>query len=231
MRSKIIWALLLLAVSLALILNITGVVSFPNEKVNLWTFWPVVLIGIGLTSLFSSGSRVMSLLFIFFGGYWMYDALGYEAPKMTMELVGAIVLLLIALSILFSAFKKQREARRTNSKNSYSNVFSSGEIEYNDDVFTKGEVSAVFGGTSFDLTNTQINPNGAYLSVQVSFGGIEIFVPDGTNVISKGFIFFGGVSHDRNKKGTKTSNREGIHNGTLTVEVSGAFGGVNIIYV
>jgi|LSQX01.1.fsa_nt_gb predicted membrane protein len=231
MRSKIIWAFLLLAVSVALILNITGVVSFPNEKVNLWTFWPVVLIGIGLTSLFSSGSRVISLLFIFLGGYWLYGGLGYEAPKMTMELVGAIVLLLIALSILFSAVKRQSATRRASRKNSFSNVFSSGKIEYGDDVFTKGDVSAVFGGTSFDLTNTQINPDGAYLSAQVHFGGIEIFVPDGTNVITKGFIFFGGVSHDRNKKGTMTSSREGIHNGTLTVEVSGAFGGVNIVYV
>lgn len=230
MRSKIIWALLLLAVSVALILNITDVVSFPNEKVSLWTFWPVILIGIGLTSLFNSGSRVISLFFIFFGGYWLYDALGYKAPKMTMELVGAIVLLLIALSILLSAIKKQRLVRKT-SKSSFSNVFSSGEIEYNDEVFTKGDVSAVFGGTSFDLTNTRINPDGAYLSVQVNFGGVEIIVPEGTNVITKGFIFFGGVSHDRDKKGTKTSNREGGHNGTLTVEVSGAFGGVNIIYV
>lgn len=230
MRSKIIWALLLLAVSIVLLLNITEVITFNNEKVTLWTFWPVVLIGIGLTWLFNSGSKAISIVFICLGGYWLYEGLGYNVPNITFELIGAVVLMLIALSILSSTVKKSRAIKKAN-KDSYTNVFSSGKIEYNGEIFTKGEVTAVFGGTDFDLTNTKINQNGAYLSAIVTFGGIQIFVPNGTNVVTRGFIFFGGVSHDHDKSSTRTANTEAIHNGTLTVEVSGAFGGINIVYV
>lgn len=226
MKNKIIWGLLLLAVAVVLILNLTNVITFKEESVRLWDFWPVIFIGIGLTWLFNRGnSKWFALVVILLGGYLIYRNLGYTF--FDKKLIAPVILIVIAFSILLSALRKSSNVKVSETSGVYTNVFSGGEVKYKGDIFTHGDISAVFGGTTLDLTNTSIHPDGAYISASVAFGGIDVKVPEGTNVITKGFIFFGGVDH----KHESSRIPEVVQNGTLTVEVSGAFGGVDIKYI
>lgn len=142
MKNKIIWGVLLLAVAVVLILNVTGVITFKNETVRVWDFWPVVLIGIGFTWLFNRGnSKWFAILVTLFGGYLIYRNLGYTF--FDKKLIAPIILIIIAVSILISAIRKSNSVKITETSGSYTNVFSGSKVEYKGEIFTHGDISAV----------------------------------------------------------------------------------------
>lgn len=80
---------------------------------------------------------------------------------------------------------------------------------------------AVFGGTKIDLTEAEIPAGRFYIHAMSVFGGVEIIIPEGVNVESRGFAIFGGFSRPRDA---------GRYPGGPTLVVDGIafFGGVEV---
>lgn len=79
----------------------------------------------------------------------------------------------------------------------------------------------VFGGTVIDFREANFSPTGTEISVLCVFGGVEIIVPEGVQVVSNSVALFGGVDN-------KTSGKEHRNGPVITINGFMAFGGVDI---
>ena len=86
----------------------------------------------------------------------------------------------------------------------------------------KLNVLAVFGGSDIDLREARFPPGGLTINAFALFGGVDIIVPEGTNVVVSGAGIFGGFEAGKRKAAPIP--------GAPTVNVEGAaiFGGVDV---
>jgi hypothetical protein len=101
------------------------------------------------------------------------------------------------------------------------NIFSGSEIASHSDSFQGGSVSAVFGGAEIDLRDAIPAP-GANLDVFTAFGGLEIQVPQGWQVDTKGLPIFGGFDN------VTVKEQLGPDAPLLTINATVMFGGLEI---
>jgi hypothetical protein len=79
----------------------------------------------------------------------------------------------------------------------------------------------VFGGAEVDLRDTVPSP-GAALDVFAAFGGVEVTVPEGWNVVTRGLPLFGGIDNATAKEAVPADAP------TLAVNATVLFGGLEI---
>ncbi len=230
--SKIIWGLLFVLVGIVCLLSVFGVIPWA-DNISWTDFLPLVLAVLGLTWLIDSNVRFMGVVFLAIGVYWTLQNLGVFDVSVGKIMI-PVLLVALGVSILTPPRKKYRRGsaggavRNTNaSRVCVRSTFSESRERVQSDTFQGGKVTAVFGASTLDLTGTAIDPAGAYVSATAVFGGVDILVPEGTNVETQGFIVFGGSDH-KHRGGLPS---ESVGNGVLTVAISGAFGGVEIKYL
>ena len=91
-----------------------------------------------------------------------------------------------------------------------------------DELFKGAIVRTSFGGTVIDLRHTHIALGEAYIDLDCSWGGVEIYVPSDWKVVFKCNTFFGGCDDKRWHNGD--INYESI----LVVRGTLSFGGLEI---
>lgn len=104
----------------------------------------------------------------------------------------------------------------------FSTVFSS-HIKYvRSDNFKKANIHTSFGSTKVYFDDSMIQDGNATISLDVNFGGVELFIPKTWNVLNHSSCAFGAVEEKNRSCST----------GSPTVVLTGnvAFGGVTIIY-
>ena len=72
--------------------------------------------------------------------------------------------------------------------------------------FKGGNITAVFGGSEFDLTHVEMDSNSAVIDVFALFGGTKFIIPEGWRVQSDTVTIFGGFT---DKRRTTLNNSEG----------------------
>lgn len=82
-------------------------------------------------------------------------------------------------------------------------------------------MGAIFGGAEIDLRDAKLAP-GALLDVFAVFGGVEVSVPEGWQVVTSGFPMFGGFENVTAKE------RTGPDAPILQIHATILFGGVEI---
>lgn len=109
-------------------------------------------------------------------------------------------------------------------ENIYCNCKFSGVIKYvTSENFKKADLDCSFGGLKVYFDNAQISGNQAEINANVSFGGIELYLPRQWNVIHDADVMLGGIEE---------KNRMQSPDGP-TVYLTGnlKFSGITIIYV
>lgn len=99
-----------------------------------------------------------------------------------------------------------------------------GSIKYvNSEDFQSTRLKCSFGSMKVYFDNAVIKGNEAVIDLDVSFAGVEIYLPKSWNVVNSAAVSFGGISE---------KNRN-ISTGSPTVRLLGkvSFGGVDIVYV
>ena len=107
------------------------------------------------------------------------------------------------------------------------------ETDYVVDIFSGGEragawlvpeqlrVFTIFGGTDIDFSDAKFTMARTHVSILCVFGGIDLYVPEGVNMVVKTFSIFGGVSN-------KAPTSEDPSAPTVVVEGLVLFGGVDV---
>lgn len=99
-------------------------------------------------------------------------------------------------------------------------IFSSKDLNYDNEKVNSLDLNAVFGGVKCDLRNAKLDKEVVINTCSV-FGGIDIYVKEDTKVLIKSTSLFGGVE---NKKKTETNDKSK----TIYINAFCMFGGVDI---
>lgn len=205
---RVLTGAVLVVIGIALLLQNFSLIPFNVGRIVF--SWPAVLLFVGAVILVKGTNRVMGAGFILFGGLLML-------PKIFpgLDIDSGVI---IPVIILFTGGYLILRAKRKDDTNTWRGrsdvgsgpeeksdrlevlaVFGGGNRRYNSQNFKGGAVTVVFGGTEVDLTSCELAPGEQTIDCTVLFGGMELFVPRGWNVIIDVFPIFGGFGHDTKK--------------------------------
>ncbi|MGE5398961.1 MAG: LiaF transmembrane domain-containing protein [Ignavibacteriales bacterium] len=194
------WKALIIVVGLIMIVNgnyrggwvmiVIGSIFLISDYyyLDIRTFWPVVLIVIGVYLLFGIPKRR-------YYRHWDNYRENYREKyrEQFAENVAEHV----------SAHFKEKYDRNSNpSSEDFLNeiaVFSGSKKTINSQNFQGGKLTAIFGGIEVDLYDCKLAPGNNVLEVVAIFGGITMYIPRDWKVIVDVTPIFGGFSDERRK--------------------------------
>jgi predicted membrane protein len=214
--------LVIIALGVILLLDQEGIV----RAWDIWRFWPVILMIVGVARLIRAGSlpdRLWGVVEFLFGLVFQLGALGYKPFEFgrtwPLLIVGA------GLWVLYSIFRKRDQLLPRSSLDfSRVDVFGGGKVRVTSKRFRGGKWLAVFGGSQIDFTEADIDGTEATLEVLAVFGGGEIIVPRNWEVQVRGVAFLGGHSEEEMRPVTDSVTPRK----TLVVRGAWILGGFNV---
>ncbi len=211
---RLFFGLLIVAVGTVLLLDNAGVLD-AGEIFGTW--WPAVLILAGILT-FAANPRhwPVALIITSVGVAFLLSNLAIVDLG---DFIIPAAIILVGLLILFGRGLGAR-TEAGDRVNSF-NVFSGSEIASHSKQFQGGNITAVFGGAEVDLRDT-LPAAGAELDVFAAFGGVEVTVPQGWNVVTRGLPLFGGIENATAKDPVPADAP------TLAVNATVLFGGLEI---
>ncbi|NJK87218.1 MAG: cell wall-active antibiotics response protein, partial [Bacteroidales bacterium] len=159
--------------------------------------WEVLLIGIGILSLFSNQKKGFGIILIAVGGaFYIRDY--YELDYNFWQLFWPTMLIIIGFVIIFHHHRPRRHLHKVSQTSSdfldEVSIFGSSERVINSDSFQGGRLTCIFGGQKLIFTKTKMAPGRNEIEVFALFGGFEIVVPDNWKVKINITPIFGGFS-------------------------------------
>jgi predicted membrane protein len=224
-------AILLIIAGGLLFLDTFDIVNFSVK--NIIFNWKTILIIIGIIILFSSEQRTTGYILIGLGVvFWLPSLFDFDIRLY--QVFWPLVLIGIGLVIL-----TRRNVHGKMGLNRRSAVNPDGTLgtDYVDDVsifggglkryasqnLKGGNITAIFGGSEIDLTQSKMSGDGAVVDVFTMFGGTKFIVPGSWQVKSEAVSLFGGFTDKRHIKPS-----EEVTDKVLLVKGLVLFGGVEI---
>ncbi|HEY1497593.1 MAG TPA: DUF5668 domain-containing protein [Candidatus Solibacter sp.] len=219
----IIPALAVIAVGVLFLLNNLNVFYLHD----IWRFWPVALLAVGLAKLVDSQSdsdRTAGIVLSIVGAIFLAKNLGFLYVSWRdfwpLILIGAGVLML--WNRLYTPSTPLSSGSPEGVLNVHA-VFGGVERKVTSDDFRGGHATAMFGGVELNLRKAGMRGESAIVDVSAVFGGIELKVPANWIVVVEGSSLFGGFS---DKSAQPAPDMPGVKR--LFVRGSAVFGGVDI---
>jgi predicted membrane protein len=211
---RLFFGLLIVAMGTVLLLDNAGVLD-AGEIFSTW--WPAIVLLAGILT-FAANPRHWPVALIITAVGLAFLLSNLDIIDLGNFIIPAAIIL-VGLLVLFGRGlgAKTEAGDRVNSFN----VFSGSEIASHSKEFQGGNISAVFGGAEVDLRDTVPAP-GAELDVFAAFGGVDITVPQGWNVVTRGLPLFGGIENATAKEAVSADAP------TLAVNATVLFGGLEI---
>ncbi len=183
----------------------------------LGTWWPLAVIGAGLISLAANPRHwFVALIIVLVGVALLFSSLDLLD---LWNLVFPAIIIVIGVMILFG----RGLAPKTDAGddvNSF-NVFSGAELASHSKQFQGGSITSIFGGAELDLRDALPSAD-ATIDVMAAFGGVEIRVPQGWHVATRGLPIFAGIENVTAKE------QLGPDAPNLTIHATVLFGGIEI---
>jgi predicted membrane protein len=219
--SKFVLGVILIVLGILFLVDQVGLfntfnISFWNI---FWTFWPLILIFLGVKVLVDGNSNRGIILLVLGVVFLSTNLFKWDF----FSILWPVIIITIGLSILFKRESGTVNASKSTSSEdtiSESVVFWGVERKVKSKNFKGGDINVAFGGMELDLREAKIAKEGAKLNISCAFGGVELFVPKDCRVKTNGTGILGGWD-------SKVEEREVS---TPVLEISGgvAFGGVEI---
>ena len=214
---RLVFGSVIVAAGAILLLDVYDVV---DSGTVFATWWPLVLVVIGVTGYVSNPrSWIVPLIITLVGALLLLESTGVIS---TTEIVGPIVIIGIGAVVLFGAGLRRGGSRGVPGDRVDSfNAFSGAELASHSKHFEGGNIGTLFGGAELDLRDATPAPNAA-LDVFAAFGGVELRVPDGWDVETHGLPLFGGFEN--------VTAQERLPDGAPHLEVNATvlFGGLTV---
>ncbi len=159
---------------------------------DVWRFWPLALVAIGIAKLLRPSGRFPGVLFLIFGMWFLLQNLGVWHYSLW-SLWPAIVVL-IGLRLVWGGVGRTVSGLPPDSSSALSAFQILGGSEHHGSTtdFRGGDATAIMGGCKIDLRQAAIKGDEALLDVFAMWGGIEIIVPRTWSVVLRGTPILGG---------------------------------------
>ena len=236
----------LFRVVLALVFICFGLIALGNN-LNWWNiddlflnWWPLIVILIGLITIFApGGSWGGGIVLIFLGVVFLLHTHGIYDLE---DLVWPGVLIMLGIIILprkrkaprhyhsgtegsnNTDPKRERVFHATNADHVFTinTIFNSQREVIKDDQLAGGHGTAAFGNLELDLRQSAPTLN-TYLEFSAIFGNITLFVPKDWKIIKYGGPVFGKVNDHRNQASDSQNPK------TVSIEMNAIFGSIDIM--
>jgi predicted membrane protein len=190
------------------------------------TYWPMILILIGISHLLTSGFRNagIALFLIAIGAFFQLNNWGVLGGRVWAYFWP----LLIIAAGLWIIFKPRPKGFGENAPEIKDDdlgafvLFSGLKRRFESEKFRGGKATAILGGLELDLTQAKLKDNQATVELTAILGGIDLFVPRDWKVIVDSSAILGGVD-DKHKTAPATTIQM-----TLYVKATAILGGIDI---
>ena len=222
--SKILWGAVLIAIGVIFSLNAFGITDIKVFFDGWWTLFIIVPCFIGI---FTDREKTGNIIGLLIGLFLLLCCQNVLSFGMLWKLAIPAVIVIIGLKLILGGLFGEKAVKMiSESRQNGDNIkigcatFSGQDMNFDGEVFSGAELTAVFGGVECDLRTAIIKKDCA-ITASAIFGGIDIYVPDYVNVKINSNSIFGGVS-GKNK-------RPPIQGGvTLYINATCIFGGIDI---
>ena len=206
----------IIAVGIMSLLGSLGIINF-SEIASTW--WPLLIIGIGLLMLINDPRQyVWPTLVIFAGVLWQLRKFEFVTFNIW-QLFWPVVLIIIGISIIMNRTRGHISANGRDSDDMTA-IFGGNETKNLSLDYKGGKATAIFGGVTIDLREANITKE-ATLDVFALCGGIDLKIPEGWIVKSRVTPILGGVGNKAQSSSTKNTP-------TLFITGDVIMGGVDI---
>ncbi len=196
------YALGVLVIFAGLILLLSNMNILSYEASHIFFSWQMLLIGIGVISLFGSENHTPGYILIVIGSVFLIPRV-FDLNFNIMHVFWPVIL--IAIGILILLKRMPRRPYRTNfsvhkeSPEGFiheDNIFSGGKQKVTHE-FRGGQINCIFGGSEIDLTQATLGEGINDLEVNTIFGGVTLIVPADWKIQLKMTSILGGFSDKR----------------------------------
>jgi len=190
------------------------------------TYWPLILIFIGLWHLIAHGFRSTGFgaILILIGGFFMLVNLDIIRGKIWIYFWPLLIIaagLWIILKPRFKPFQAKVPEIKEKDLDAFI-IFSGINRRFSTPEFRGGKATVLFGGIDLDFTQAALADNKATIELTAIFGGIEVLVPSDWEVIIDSSSIFGAVE-DKHKAVPSGETKT-----TLFIRATAMFGGIEI---
>lgn len=204
----------------------------PEVWEDIFISWQMLLIGIGVFSLIG-GNKTTGTVMILIGGFFLIDHV-YTIPRELRQISWPVLIIAAGVVMLVTHGRKKNEPQITSQKNQQGMdyfddfvVFGGREVFINSQSFLGGKTTSMFGGTEYDLRQSQLSENGAIIDCVSIFGGCGFKVPPDWTIKNELTAVFGAFT---DKRGSTFGQIISNPSKTLIIRGFSAFGGVEIKY-
>ncbi len=223
MKRRSLFGIFIIAVGVVILL---GNLDYLDTSHIFSTYWPLVIVVIGLVNLLDRhGSKMFASILLIVGVLLQLKELDIEVLQNVniYEFIFPVTIILVGLwNIIPRATREKRNNIDSRDVIDHVAVFSGRDIINNSPDFKGGNLFSAFGGIDVDLRHADIiSHEPVVIDVFVAFGGIELKVPSDWRVEYHGISLFGDAD-DKTDPAIQKSNRVVIIKGLVM------FGGLDI---
>ena len=190
---------------LGLILVLVGIVLIV-ANFNLFPFgwkpflfsWQALLILLGLFFLLSREAKATGWILIFIGGFFIIPRLWHIPWGWDVMFWPAILIGLGAILIARGVSKKREDTDEGPDYIDDMSIFGGGDKILSSQNFKGGKLTAIFGGSKYNMMNAQLAKGRNVIDIFTVFGGCKFIIPQEWEVRVEVFAIFGGFSDKRN---------------------------------
>ncbi|MBN2526242.1 MAG: hypothetical protein JXR76_07600 [Deltaproteobacteria bacterium] len=178
--------------------------------ISAWQLWPGILIWGGFLKMVGKtrcgGSIVGGLVLLSLGGALLANNFGIIDLRWSVIWPALLILfgvLIFIATIRTPGRRKNREsAEPTHLENTFDTnlVMGGREDEIHSKEFESGNISVIMGGLELDMRNAEIKGEEAVLSMRLIMGGVELWVPEHWEIISRVSPIMGGVENKTRRR-------------------------------
>lgn len=202
----------------------------PDIWEDIFISWQMLLIGIGVFSIIG-GNKTTGTILIVIGGFFLIDDI-FLIPRGLRQIGWPLVIIGVGVVLLITHGRKKSAPQFNNQKSNVAMdyfddfvVFGGREVFINSQNFLGGKTTSMFGGTEYDLRQSQLSENGAVIDCLCIFGGCGFKVPPDWTIKNEVTAIFGAFS---DKRGATFGQMVSNPSKTLIIKGFSAFGGVEI---
>jgi predicted membrane protein len=185
-----------------LILLLTNTGFLPYSFKHIFFSWPMLLIAIGLISLFTSESQTPGYILLVIGGVFLLPRI-LDVDFNVMSLFWPVILIGIGVLILVKRVPRPVHRHHGISRTTEEgyiheeNVFGSSKQRLAHQIFRGGHINCVFGGSELDLSQATLAEGTSELEINTIFGGATLVIPSDWKVVLKTTSILGGFADKR----------------------------------
>jgi predicted membrane protein len=173
--------------------------------------WEMILIGLGLVFIINRGNRTTGIIMLFVGlAFYARDI--FHLHFNFWQLFLPTLLILAGIMVMFRSRIDRFYARTplSDEENQIDDtaIFGGGDRLMRSQHFKGGRITAIFGGSNFDMLKARLEPGTHEIDVFCLFGGTKLIIPADWNIKIRVTSIFGGFSDKRHLTPETRTNDE-----------------------